>query len=154
MEPTLQKGMHVAAKRVTAGDLSRGDIVIIRKGEDDWVMRLAALPGDRIALVDGTVVLNGEPVEQRAAGRRTYFDGYEDREAAILVERLPGEGRAHRILDTGQSPADDMPEIELGPDRYFVLGDNRDNAADSRHPNPFGLGIVRGEQIRRRVQLD
>jgi signal peptidase I len=155
MEPTLPKGTRFTAAKVQPGDLRRGDIVIVNNGVQDWVIRLVGLPGDRVAMVDGGMVLNGEAVPRRRAGSHSIEDEFESREYAVFSERLPGEARPHRVLDAGPAPLDNTPEVALGEDEYFLLGDNRDNSADSRMAgSSFGLGIVSGAQIERRAELD
>lgn len=152
MEPTLAKGRHVTGEAVKAADLSRGDIVIVRRGNEKWLSRVAALPGDRIALVDGIVILNGKSIRQRPVGRWTITDSPGGPDAVILSEHFPKERRSHRVLDDGPSIGDNFKEIELGLWDFFVLGDNRDHAADSRFDEAFvGLGVVKAEDILRRV---
>jgi signal peptidase I len=43
-----------------------GDVVIVvpRGRTEDYIKRVVALPGDRIAIVNGQIVLNGKPVPQ------------------------------------------------------------------------------------------
>ena len=155
MEPTLPKGTRLTATKVQPAHLRRGDIVIVNDGVQDRVVRLVGLPGDRVAMVDGRVSLNGDVVPQRSAGSFAIEDEFESSNYAVFMERLPGEARSHRVLDDGSTPVDDTPEVTLGEDEYFLLGDNPDHAADSRmEPPPFGLGIVSGSQITRRVELD
>lgn len=152
MEPTLLKGTHVTGQAIKAANLKRGDMVIVRRGDEKWLSRLAGKPGDRIGMVEGTVMLNGKPIQQRAIGSWTITDGLGAPDATVLSERFPGERRAHRVLDDGVTPGDNFEEIALGPDKYFLLGDNRDHAADSRIDNEFfGLGVVNGDSIERRV---
>src|SRR5207248_9046027 len=50
--------------RVLAAWPDRGDIVVFRRGADDFIKRLIGRPGDRIQLVDGVIFINGTPVER------------------------------------------------------------------------------------------
>ena len=157
MEPTLPKGTYVTGASVALSDLARGDLLVVRHGDEHWVSRLAAVPGDTIALVGGTVMLNGKPVAQRGVGTWSITDSPRPGPSRMLTERFPGESRRHRVLDSGPSVGDNYPEIRLGSDQYFMLGDNRDNAADSRFDSGasgFGLGVIRGRDIVRRVDPD
>ena len=151
MEPTLRQGSVITASPVALANVKRGDILIVRKGDVDYVTRLAALPGDRIALVDGIVVLNGKRIEQRPIGRWKAAEPGPHRDATVMSERFPGERGTHRVLDSGLSPGDNFEEMAMPEERYFVLGDNRDNSADSRYGNDFGIGVVKAEDILRRV---
>ena len=59
------------------------------------------------------------------------------------MEHLPGEESAHRILKTDPSEFDDTNEVVVPAEHLFVLGDNRERAADSRVPLEYeGVGMV------------
>lgn len=65
MEPTLHDGQRVLVDRAyyRLTGLFRYDLVVLRRGDENWIKRLIGLPGDRLALVadpDGTIkrVLN------------------------------------------------------------------------------------------------
>lgn len=64
MEPTVQTGEYFLVWN-PPGDLGRGDLVIFRYEDEDGVFhvlrRLAALPGDTIAMREGAIVVNGAP---------------------------------------------------------------------------------------------
>ena len=156
MEPTIQPGEHMFAWAVTTESLRRGDIVVVENGGSSWLSRIAGLPGDSIAMIDGIVVLNGREIAQRPAGTYTLEDVMQPGDHAMLEEQFPGEVAPHRVLDMGAGPLDDLAEITLPEGSYFLLGDNRDNAADSRlrHEYGFGLGIVTRQQITGRVSSD
>ena len=63
MEPTIGAGEYFIAWR-PPGEIERGDLVIFRyedeDGEFDVLRRVAALPGDTIAMDSGTVIVNGQ----------------------------------------------------------------------------------------------
>jgi signal peptidase I len=139
MMPTLAKDDRILAEMQSfdpdqegEGSLRRGDIILFNIHNSVYIKRVAGLPGDRIAVVEGVVHLNGRPVRQRIvreeAGENPLGEGRVHR----LMEQFPGEPRPHEIYDMGYSVGDDFAEARVRPGHVFVLGDNRDLSADSR----------------------
>ncbi|MGI4731417.1 MAG: signal peptidase I [Janthinobacterium lividum] len=149
---------------------SRGDVVVFRgpHGEDhDVIKRVIGLPGDRVQVRHGQVILNGAPVPKvRVADfvlpLSPNFDAshcglpFQSTDAGRPVcrypqyrETLPG-GRTYDVLDQGTVPADDTRVYAVPADHVFLMGDNRDDSADSRFPAPddalpgeqAGMGFV------------
>lgn len=155
MEPTLARGKAITSAEVKPADLQRGDIVVLKIGEEKRITRLVGMPGDRVAMDQGIVILNGQPVQQRIAGVWRIQNNLPKVDYTMLEEQFPGEKAPHRILESGPTSGDNYPEITLEEGKYFLLGDNRDRAADSRFPSGnggFGLGIVDQTQITDRVE--
>lgn len=133
MEPTLALGDKFVAHMRRPAQLHRGDIVLVNaRGGSIYVKRVAGLPGDRIAVQGGIVILNGRPVPQRPIREERIAGRTGETSARRLAEQFPGEASPHAIYDTGVSPGDDFAEQRVAPGRLFLLGDNRDHAADSR----------------------
>ena len=134
----------------------RGDVVVFRWPGDRsqvWVKRVIGLPGDRIALRDGRVIINGEPVGLRSAGRgQAEVEDGSSTTAARMIETLPG-GREHTIFKmVPREPLDNVDEIQVPAGHLFVMGDNRDNSADSRVPLASGgVGLLPVDDLVGRV---
>jgi signal peptidase I len=124
-----------------------GDVVVFRwpgNRSQAWVKRVVGLPGDRIQMRQGQLFIN-----DRAASLKP--DGIGDAEddtggvqlAHRYIETLPN-GVSHaifKIRDNGW--LDNTPEVTVPPDHLFVMGDNRDNSADSRVPlREGGVGLL------------
>ena len=133
-----------------------GDVVVFKRPgpePSDWVKRVVGLPGDRVELRDGWLILNGKPVGR---GRRatialppssSNIDCPIDAEAACRyparVEILPN-GRSYVTLDRlADGPRDDFMAVTVPAGHLFLLGDNRDDSADSRFSlADGGIGMV------------
>jgi len=134
MEPTFDKNDRILASMSVPRDLHRGDIVLVKAPQGAiYVKRLAAIPGDKIALRDGVVFINGVAAPVVPHGSRRVSYPYNDvNEAKVYLENFPGEARAHLIQDLGTTPEDNFGEMTMDSSHVFVLGDNRDLSADSR----------------------
>jgi signal peptidase I len=136
---------------------ARGDVVVFRWPGDHaqvWVKRVVGLPGDRVQMREGVLYINGTAARLTPDGRgEAENDDGSKTAAPRFQETLPG-GRSHPILKLrAHGFLDDTAEITVPPDRLFVLGDNRDNSADSRVPvAEGGVGLLPVDNLVGRVE--
>ncbi len=167
MKPTLLPGDYAIALKVDPATLTRGDVVAYRHPVDGGVYtaRLIGLPGDTIAVTSGVLTIDGSPVALAPAPDFIELKAPQGPQGAVpacanepvgigaacikgqMTETLPG-GPAHPILDIRAGVGDEMAPLTVPPAHVFVMGDNRDNALDSRFlrnyggPGPVPLGNV------------
>lgn len=147
----------------------RGDVVIVTPPgtKTDYIKRLIGLPGDRLEVRNGVVILNGVPVKRGPLhyvdvpyyggmpqpapetgltcdlgpdALRTAPDGSAICHMPLVTETLPN-GRHYETVELGETAADTYGPIVIPPNHVFMMGDNRDRSADSRVPlDQGGLG--------------
>jgi signal peptidase I len=121
MVPTYKPGARVYTGPITT-PLERGDIVLIDDGGPDYALkRIVGMPGETIHLWRGYVFINRKMLREPYLPRYTFT--------------FPSQSR-------------EVFKFSLGPDEYFVLGDNRVCSIDSR-----AYGPVPRKHIKSRVPL-
>jgi signal peptidase I len=131
--------------RVWAAEPEYGDVVVFRTPKDtsvDYVKRVVGLPGDRIQMRQGQLVLNDRPVTRVAlkavvAGSTCGVD--DGAKAKRWRETLPN-GASYVTQDCVDNGYYDNTDVyTVPPGHFFVLGDNRDNSSDSRVMSSIGF---------------
>ncbi|MBA4765667.1 MAG: signal peptidase I [Erythrobacter sp.] len=170
---------HLAPRgdwRVAGSTPEYGDIVIPVHPErdEDYIKRVVGRPGDRIAVRNGQIILNGEPVPQEAEppldlpiDANSDCMGFYDPsflatdEAGNRVCRVPvyretlPNGANYLIIDHVNGGLDNFAEMTIPEGHVFVMGDNRDHSSDSRELNSSRglLGPVPLENIGGRAEF-
>ena len=123
------------SNRIFSNVPDRGDVIIFKPPHTnlDYIKRLIGLPGDRIEVQNGNLIINSNSLEYENIredskvlknGRVIKID--------VLKETLPN-GISYEIYNClDGSPGDNTKEFVVPENHYFFMGDNRDNSNDSR----------------------
>ncbi|MEC5216428.1 signal peptidase I [Actimicrobium sp. GrIS 1.19] len=163
MVPTLQVGDLILVNKFTYGirlpllnkkiievnNPQRGDVMVFKYPKDmslDYIKRVVGVPGDKIVYRNKRLSINGTPVSY--TGLPDYLDEERLTYSKQYLENLTGV--EHKILNNPQA-GDELNNVDQFPMReacsynsegfactvpaghYFMMGDNRDNSADSRY---------------------
>lgn len=109
MQNTLQDGDNLIVNKIgyRFSDPERFDIIVfdyLYEENTEYIKRIIGLPGETVQIIDGTIYINGDELEENFGKEEMVNAG---------IAAVP---------------------IELGEDEYFVLGDNRNHSKDSRDP--------------------
>ncbi len=158
MAPTLSKGDYVFADMhaYKEKEPERGDVILFlikRDRKTIWTKRIIGLPGDRIEMRNGNVILNGKLLPQKEADDFFFPEASDKQKKPVKrkFEILPN-GRRYAVLDlVADGDFDNVGPYDVPEGHYFVLGDNRDNSNDSRML--IGFGMVAREDIVGRMSV-
>jgi signal peptidase I len=133
----------------------RGDVVVFKLPSDnrtDYIKRVIGLPGDRIQVRGGVLYINDAEVPRERVEDFEYLlpDG-----RIVFVpqyrETLPN-GVQYLTLDSIPNGPEDNTGVYVVPEGHlFMMGDNRDNSADSREPG--AVGFVPAENVVGRAEI-
>nr|WP_272874382.1 signal peptidase I [Pseudaestuariivita rosea] len=166
MAPTLDVRFCATMRHIDPQEepITYGDVIGFEQDTKQgiFISRVIAKGGDTIALYEGQVILNGQPLQQVFVARDEII--FPDYPPAPMCEDIvePGEvcvrpkyretaltGKSYEIFDTRPTPADFMAEITVPDSYFFVMGDHRDNTMDSRHGRAVnGPGMIALQQVR------
>lgn len=121
--------------------IERGDVVIYRKelrgGNYDFIWRVIGLPGDEVIIEGEDIFINGNKVarlkKEETADQIIYTEKNGEAEYLVAYDKNPDPEKRGRFQMT-------VPE-----ENFFVLGDNRDHARDSRYEGMVPYEIVIGK---------
>jgi signal peptidase I len=145
MYPGLPAGsLLIAARRAysAAPGVKRGDIVIFVREENgqryNYIWRIVALPGERVDAAGESLSINGQAVGRQ---RVRETDG-----RTIYREKI-GDVSYEVAFDS--SPRDRPPDVSVivPADQFFVMGDNRFGARDSRYFGPISFSSIIGKKL-------
>jgi signal peptidase I len=133
--------------RIFGSDPKRGDIVVFRFPPNpsiDYIKRCVGLPGDRIQMKNGVLYVNDQPVPKVADGSfNSDYSKDPGQNIPVFRETLPNGVTYDTLDESPDTLGDNTREFIVPAGHYFMMGDNRDNSADSR----FDVGYVPAENL-------
>jgi signal peptidase I len=148
MIPTLEVGDFILVNKYTYGlrlpvigtkivpinEPKRGEVMVFIPPHDKryFIKRVVGLPGDTIRYEDKTIFVNGEQVMSEVVDEAQIEMPNGMVQTGILMNETLGETE-HLTQIINTPPRDNGRTVWVVPEaHYFMMGDNRDNSADSR----------------------
>jgi signal peptidase I len=139
--------------RVFGSVPNRGDVIVFKFPPDestDYIKRLIGLPGDRIQMLNGQLYINDKAVPKVRVADYQEPDGFGGVNAVRRYQETLPNGKSYFVLDRDPDGPGDNTDVYIVPaGHYFMMGDNRDNSADSR----TAVGYVPAENLVGKAEL-
>jgi signal peptidase I len=147
MYPTLPPGKRFLIKKKpysSPSDVKRGDIILFTLEEDGasslLIWRVVGLPGDEVKSEGQSLTMNGQPLKRDQLRKENEFEIYREHNGSAAYE-----------IALGIAPGEPPPEIftNVPPAHFFVMGDNRLDARDSRYFGPIPFTAIKGRAFKK-----
>lgn len=169
MVPTLKIGDHIFVSKFNYGlslpftkiefakwsQPERGDIIVFLFPRDEslhYIKRVVGVPGDEISFKGKDLYVNGELVQKELVATEAEVEnvlGLGQKPGMLYKEKLGDALHYVKYSNTNSYEISGLDKIEtVPPDKFFVMGDNRDDSYDSR-----SWGFVPRENIKGRAQM-
>lgn len=149
MANTILPGDYLVVKKRAFGDISRGDLIVFRYPEDlsnYFIARVVGLPGETLQVRAKILYINVKQLmEQRVIVKPD--DMFESDHLEELSTEGTGNYRVFYQSNDNPRPEDDKVNgpFQIPENEYFVMGDNRDNSADSRYRGSVPRELIFGK---------
>jgi signal peptidase I len=120
-------------KLLPIGQIRRGDVLVFKypvEPDRDYIKRVIGLPGETLELKDKKIYIDGKPLDE------PYVHFLE-----------PPRGNADLAEVTSSDVRENYGPVTIPPNQYFMMGDNRDNSADSRYWGFMPRDYVKGKAL-------
>jgi signal peptidase I len=167
MQPTLRPGDFIFCSRISYGFSlpfmgkkwaesfpSRGDLVVFsypNQPDVTYVKRVVGLPGDKIQILNGRLVVNDHPLKYVMNSENN--EGNPNSELFEIYKEI-SEGTSWPVIFQKKTESKDFGPLVVPPGEIFLLGDNRDASDDSRYWGTVPVSQLVGEVVFIWLSLD
>ena len=147
MIPTLEIGDHLLVNKfmyaptassveralLPIGRIRRGDVLVFKypvEPDRDYIKRVIGLPGETLQLKEKKIYIDGKPLDE------PYVH---------FLEEPRGNSDLSEV--TSSDVRENYGPVTVPPNQYFMMGDNRDNSADSRYWGFMPRDYVKGKAL-------
>ena len=138
---SLPLSIPIIPKKIFKKFPKRGDVVVFKTPQDnrtDYIKRVIGLPGDKIKIINGEILINGNLIIRKKENDFIDIDKNGDSKRIRMYSEYFFNNQIEIIDIMDNGIVDNTPQYIVPPEHFFVMGDNRDNSQDSRFLNSVG----------------